>query len=518
MRAPSKTKSMEVQVGLFVLLGFMAMAAFSFRLTESPIFQRGIEVVTYLDDATGVFKQTKVRQAGISIGFVKAIELEKGKAKLTLVIEEGFEIPKDAKVVPRPMGILGDKYIEIEVPKTNYNNQGKSSQLNFLKSLPANFWNWVVTPVHAEEAPVIESTKEASAATPSGDGQDDSGDDDGPAVGVLAPVAPAAPAAKVRSGDVLRSGRSAGSVDELVRTAGDVSKDLKLTSAAIRKLVLNSNDQLQVLLKSWTRTSSKLEALLARVDTDRLSQDLEDLSKAAGKMSRTLENLESITSKIDRGEGTLGKLVNDPTTVDQLNRTLTYINHAVERSRRIETIVDMVADYQPTTKSTKTYLGLRVMTRETTGYLGQVVVDPKGTRQKKIYTRTVDGGATHVIETETNDRSALKYSVQFIKRIDDASFRLGLFESTGGVGADYYFFRDRLQITAELFDLGREDDRPHMRAFARVPFWNYFYVEAGGDELLTKVNSGDQRKSAMVGLGLRFTDDDIKTALLLGAF
>ena len=79
-----------------------------------------------------------------------------------------------------------------------------------------------------------------------------------------------------------------------------------------------------------------------------------------------------------------------------------------------------------------------------------------------------------------------------------------------------FFFKDRVQATLEVFDFGREDDRAHMKAYVRVPFLTYLYAQAGYDDFITKQDTPTRQRSAFAGLGMRFTDEDIKTVLLLG--
>lgn len=51
------------------------------------------------------------------------------------------------------------------------------------------------------------------------------------------------------------------------------------------------------------------------------------------KISNTMSNLEDITNKIRTGEGTIGKLVNDPTAYNELNATLVEIRGAAAEAK-----------------------------------------------------------------------------------------------------------------------------------------------------------------------------------------
>ena len=65
-----------------------------------------------------------------------------------------------------------------------------------------------------------------------------------------------------------------------------------------------------------------------------------------------MSNLEDITTKIRNGDGTIGKLVNDPAAFDNLNATLTEIKAAAAEAKvfiaNTQSIVDQVKSGQGT--------------------------------------------------------------------------------------------------------------------------------------------------------------------------
>lgn len=70
--------------------------------------------------------------------------------------------------------------------------------------------------------------------------------------------------------------------------------------------------------------------------TDSLNRNQEELIRRVNQlidathnnMTMTIANMASITEKLDRGDGTFGKLINDPALYDQANQVLTQI-HAI---------------------------------------------------------------------------------------------------------------------------------------------------------------------------------------------
>ena len=78
------------------------------------------------------------------------------------------------------------------------------------------------------------------------------------------------------------------------------------------------------------KLADRVDALVAdnRQNLDESIANIKDLS---AKLRISADNLNQISGKIARGEGTIGKLVNDETTVDNLNA-----EPEVRRERRAE--------------------------------------------------------------------------------------------------------------------------------------------------------------------------------------
>jgi phospholipid/cholesterol/gamma-HCH transport system substrate-binding protein len=502
MREPSKAWTRELQVGIFIFASILVIAAFSFKLTDTPMFRRGTQLTTFIDDATGVFRNSKVKLAGIDIGVISRIELDRGRAKITLLIDEHVSIPEGAQIVPRPLGILGDKYLEVVVPKelapgATMNEPKKTSMVS----------------------PVLNAIFGAKAY-----------------------------ADNVKEGDVLPSKNSATSVDDVTKKLGAIAEDLKEVSESIRAIVngdvkkdstlyrtlknteaLTQNldaiteenrKELRTMVKSLSRLSVKLEQSFDSFDQSRIKDDIHRMANAAGNLSKSLENVEKITNRIERGEGTLGKLVNDETTVRELNRALSAINTTVDRARRTQILVDMTSIYLTRVEESETFVGLDLFPREDSGYSARVIFDTRG-RERDVVTQSGADGSTPTVTTRTRSRdlTALKYSLQYVRRFSDFSVRLGLFESAGGLALDWDGFNRSIGFTVESFDFTRKDENPNLRVTGRIKLFSYFVLSAGGDQLIALPASSRYSRSFFVGVGIRFADDDLKTvALLPGVF
>jgi phospholipid/cholesterol/gamma-HCH transport system substrate-binding protein len=94
--------------------------------------------------------------------------------------------------------------------------------------------------------------------------------------------------------------------------------------------------------------------------------------------------------------------------------------------------------------------------------------------------------------------------------------RIGLIESSGGVGVDYLLFQDQLKLSANIYGW----TRPTVDTFPRTKLWFDWrfipnvYITAGVENVLNSPTLGYGREF-FVGGGVFFTDQDLR-ALLVG--
>lgn len=114
------TRSLEIGTGLFVLLGFAALAFLttqlpgtSFKIGGGPA---GYTVTAKFDNVGDLKAGSPVTMAGVTIGRVESIRFNPKdfKADVVLRIEKQYsEIPEDSDASIQTAGLLGGKYIGI---------------------------------------------------------------------------------------------------------------------------------------------------------------------------------------------------------------------------------------------------------------------------------------------------------------------------------------------------------------------------------------------------------------------
>jgi phospholipid/cholesterol/gamma-HCH transport system substrate-binding protein len=114
------TRSLEVGTGLFVLLGFTALAFLTTQLPSSGLKlnskKSGYHVTAKFDNIGDLKPGAQVSMAGVTIGDVDSIRFDPKdyKAAVTLRIANEYNmIPDDSDASIQTQGLLGGKYIGI---------------------------------------------------------------------------------------------------------------------------------------------------------------------------------------------------------------------------------------------------------------------------------------------------------------------------------------------------------------------------------------------------------------------
>jgi phospholipid/cholesterol/gamma-HCH transport system substrate-binding protein len=104
-------------VGLFVLLGLGAIAYLSFSVGGlSYAGPGGLKLIARFDQTGGLKPRAVVEIAGVKVGQVKSITLDKSfRAAVELDLDPSLQLPVDSTASIVTAGILGDRYISIQV-------------------------------------------------------------------------------------------------------------------------------------------------------------------------------------------------------------------------------------------------------------------------------------------------------------------------------------------------------------------------------------------------------------------
>lgn len=106
--------NLELSVGVFVLLGLMAMAYIAVRLGQLPLGGGHVYTVTATFSTVGGLQRgADVDIAGVKVGRVDDIALKDYEAVVTLSIDSDVKLQDDAIASIKTRGLIGEKYLRI---------------------------------------------------------------------------------------------------------------------------------------------------------------------------------------------------------------------------------------------------------------------------------------------------------------------------------------------------------------------------------------------------------------------
>ena len=115
-----QNRSLEVGVGLFLLAGILALLLLALRVSglSASANTESYKLYAYFDNIAGLTVRAKVTMAGVTIGKVTAIDLDRDSftGRVTLQLDKKVDnLPTDSTASILTAGLLGEKYIGISV-------------------------------------------------------------------------------------------------------------------------------------------------------------------------------------------------------------------------------------------------------------------------------------------------------------------------------------------------------------------------------------------------------------------
>ncbi|MBN2719470.1 MAG: hypothetical protein JXR72_00050, partial [Proteobacteria bacterium] len=311
-------------------------------------------------------------------------------------------------------------------------------------------------------------------------------------------------------------------VDEIIENLADLTArldgiaednrvDLRETIANIRELSESLRTDLPRLTAKFEGTADQVSGVLSD-NRENVRETIDRIRRDAEILEETLGSLKVIARRIEEGEGTVGKLINEDETYTSLNETLGSLNKAMKKGEQLKINVDIHGNYIPELEGTKGYLTLDIQPTPDKFYRLELVDDPEGRREWENNTTVVTtdpGGTTTTTVTDKVTYSdELKYSIQLGRRFHDTVFRLGYIESSFGFGVDQFWDNDKLRFSMEAFEMDR-DENPVVRVAAVFKFWDFFHLDIGAEDIA----NSERDTLWFVGFGLSFIDEDLKYLL-----
>lgn len=501
--------SREARVGIFVLLGLIVLTYFTFKVSKwGLIAEKGYRLTVDFDTAAGLEPKSDVKMAGVPIGKVEEIQLVGNRARLVLRIQKGIRIPIDSVGTIQTQGLLGEKYVEILPGKDTQRNLPAGGQVANTLS-PTNL-DEMIRKLSSIGDDVKKFTESLSSTFGTEEGKKALGD-------ILRDVrATTAVLRTVVTGNEQRLNRILANVDRLSADLSDISsankQDVRATIANLRALSDTLRSEAPALVRKLEEMSTGVSGVVAD-NRENLKESIQNLKVASARLDNTLDAAGRVMSKIDRGEGTLGMLVNDNSAHGSLTDTLEGINKYVRKADQLKTFVDYRLEWQAGPSEFKHYVNLRLQPTADKYYTIGVVDDPRGKFSSSTTEVTIDGTPKTITEQKFDNK--LKFSALIARRFSGFTVKGGVIESTGGLGMDYELLKNRMAVGADIWDFSRKDLSgknlpPHLKLYGNYDIVKNLFVTGGVDDVLA---TEDNLRTLFLGFGIKFADEDLKTVL-----
>ncbi len=514
--------TVEFKVGLLMLAGFVGIVYGSILVTSwAPGQSKTYPLIANFDNVSGLSVGAPVQIAGVKVGQVASIALEGSKAKVTLHIYQKHVLHIDSTAAIKSLGILGDKYINlhpgtITLPtlpsgaKVRRIQEGLNLDgivenlggvLGDLKSVSSSLHNAIGSEKgRARLEAIVNNLAKASA-------------DIERITQVIGGEIEVITKNFSTFSDEMAAITTENREDIRKTTVNFAafSQDLQRLAADNREALTNTLHNLDTFSRALAKDGPNITGDLRQVlneNKDRIGSLLNNLDSSTFKINETMDSLRSISRKIDRGEGSIGRLVNDEKTVDELNEALTGINRFLTDATRLKLDIGGSTEYLSKQQAFKSYFDIRLQPLKDRYYLLQLVDRPNGKLEKKTTTTTNSGGTQTTEETAVKDEFVL--SLLIAQRYFNTEIRGGIIENQFGLAASqFYGKKDQYRIGLDVWDFGR-DEGVHLKVSAHWRFFSNAFLVVGGDDL---INKNTELRDAFFGIGLHFNEDPLKPLL-----
>lgn len=287
--------SNEVKVGITVLLAFLvAIVGFRF-MRDVPIFRQTLEISTKFDRGDGISRGSIVNVNGVKVGSVRSVRLSSdNRVRILMRLDGQTRIPENSVAQLTSLGIVEGKSIVIRLGDSNRMAEfGDEIEGVYVESMTEVLGN------RGEEiaGDVSESLSELNIF--------------------------------LRQLNATFDDEARTSLDETLLNASRATQQ-------IASILENKQDEIDRAIESGSSMLSQLDTLAtdnrARVDSimTSLEQNIGELENLRTELESATSNLNTILEKINNGDGTLGRLVNDPSVYENIDELTIEIKNLVK--------------------------------------------------------------------------------------------------------------------------------------------------------------------------------------------
>lgn len=287
--------SKEARIGLLVSISIIIFFAGFYFLKGSNLLSGEHEYFAYYDNVQGLQPSSAVLVKGMQVGRVTDITLdENGKVKVVLSVKKKMLVPKQSIAKLVSADLLGTKAISLELSNAKEIAQDE-------EVLPTAVEGGIIDAVSAEITPLLQDLRHAVGTLDT----------------LLAGV----------NGVLNEQARanlqaSLANLDITMRNFQQLSGKLNGESARFASVIRNADD----ITGNLARNNERVENILKYTELTTQQLSKAEIEHTLTEFKTAANQMQSIMTKINNNEGSLGLLVNDKELYNNLKTTVGTAN------------------------------------------------------------------------------------------------------------------------------------------------------------------------------------------------
>ncbi len=423
-------------------------------------------------DGSRLATRSPVKIAGVRIGEISKLTVEGDSARIDLILRDDVQIPIDSWITKRAESPFGDSYLEI-IPTVPEEGAPTARMLRSGEQI-----------VHVEEGGSTDTALRAIARTMPKI-------DDG-----LNTVHDFALDGRKWTNSTLEPAindadrwLAEGHIDKPIHSADEAMTSFERGTQRAADAVHGAGPDVNNALDRYNVRITRLREQM-RDGKQSLHEALANARDGMDRVDQPLQDLADVTEAIDQGsgadwKGTLGRLVNDPKTAEQIEDFTEVVRDAAASLNRLKSWLGLRAEYNVFAGQARVYLQAEIRARNDKFYLIELEKGPLGSVPADQLDDVVNAKTYNRYQEITD---SVRYTAQFGKTFwGHLQLRGGIKESTFGIGADVLLNNGKLRFESDLF--GSYQHTPRLKLAASLAVFRSAYILAGVDDVLNPPGS-----------------------------
>ncbi len=310
----------EQKVGAFFILTLVTLGLLTLK-AEKISFGGQTVLLSRFPAVNGLAVGDPVTLGGVKVGQVRDVQVADQDVVVVMDINRGISVKEDARAAVRMDSLMGGRYVSIEFGSPGAAPVKSGGEI---RSVSSSDFDEIVHKANliADDIQVLVRSVNKNQERVLGN-----------------------------LGDILEKNKEG--ISQFVNTFGEMGPVMKGTFGNMKKITddaaagkgtvgkLFKDDQLYnealEVAKNLNSTSKRIDAIVAKNES-KIGDAIQGWADLGTSLKETSSGLRSIVTKIDKGQGTLGKLVNDDALYVETKRVVQKIGSAVDQIKDNSTV------------------------------------------------------------------------------------------------------------------------------------------------------------------------------------